>query len=142
VLNPNLAAAWLRSSWVRLYLGQPEIVIEHAAKAMRLSPLDPFLSGMQGATAFGHFFAGRYKEAAAWAATALREQPHYLTALRVSAASNALAEQMEDAQKAIAKLRQLDPGLRISDIGDRLPLRQSADLARYAEGLRKAGLPD
>ena len=142
VFNPNLAVAWLRSSWVRLYLGQAELVIEHAARAMRLSPLDPFLSGMQGATAFGHFFAGRYDEASAWAAKALREQPHYLTALRVAAASNALAARMEEAQTAIAHLRELDPTLRVSNISDRIPFRQSADLVRYTEGLRKAGLPE
>ena len=142
VLNPNLAAAWLRSSWVRVYLGEPERVIEHAARAMRLSPLDPFLSGMQGATAFAHFFAGRYEQASAWSEKALREQPHYLTALRVAAASSALAGRLEEARQAIARLHQLDPALRVSNLKDRIPLRRPEDISRYEDGLRKAGLPE
>jgi hypothetical protein len=36
----------------------------------------------------------------------------------------------------------LDPELRISNIADWLPLRQPQDIARYEEGLRKAGLPE
>jgi hypothetical protein len=62
--------------------------------------------------------------------------------LRVAAASNALAGRIEEAEKAIARLRELDPALRVSNIGDRIPFRQSGDLAKYADGLRKAGLPE
>ena len=39
VLNPNLAAAWLLSGWVNLWLGKPEVTIERATRAIRLSPL-------------------------------------------------------------------------------------------------------
>ena len=41
VLNPNLAWAWLFSGWIKVWLGEPEIAIEHFARAMRLSPQDP-----------------------------------------------------------------------------------------------------
>jgi tetratricopeptide (TPR) repeat protein len=40
-LDPNLAAAWHLSGWVNIYLGRPEIAIDHIARAMRLNPLDP-----------------------------------------------------------------------------------------------------
>src|SRR5262249_2333791 len=50
-LNPNLAAAWYCSSWTRVYLGEPELAIKHAAYAMRLSPFDPLLNRMQAAIA-------------------------------------------------------------------------------------------
>ena len=42
-LNPNLAAAWYCSGWVRVYLGEPELAIKHSAYAMRLSPFDPLV---------------------------------------------------------------------------------------------------
>ena len=61
VLNPNLATAWLLSGWMRAYLGEPDVAIEHLARAMRLSPLDPILYQMQSGIAFAHFFAGRYR---------------------------------------------------------------------------------
>ena len=67
-LNANLAIAWYASGTVRAFRGgEPDVAIEHLARAMRLSPRDPFMFTMQGVTAFAHFMAGRYEEAAAWA---------------------------------------------------------------------------
>lgn len=42
----------------------------------------------------------------------------------------------------MARLRQLDPALRASNLKDVLPIRRSEDFARWAEGLRKAGLSE
>jgi hypothetical protein len=53
-----------------------------------------------------------------------------------------LAGRLEQAQKAMERLRQFEPELRVSHLKDRLPLRRPEDLARYEEGLRKAGLPE
>jgi adenylate cyclase len=142
-LNPNLAAAWNYSGWARLWLGEPDLAIEHLARAMRLSPLDPLIDWMQAATAHAHFFVGRYDVASSWAGMALREGPDSLNALYIAAASNALAGRLEQAQKALARLRRLDPALRVSNLTDRMgPYRRPEDVARYEEGLRRAGLPE
>jgi TolB-like protein len=45
ILNPNLATGWLLSGWVNLWLGRPEVEIERATRAVRLSPLDPSRMG-------------------------------------------------------------------------------------------------
>jgi tetratricopeptide (TPR) repeat protein len=141
-LNPNLAGAWLGGGWVKIWLGEPDAAIEHLQRAMRLSPLDPLLFRMKGATASAHFFAGRYDDASAWAERAMRENPNHRQATRVAAASHALAGRSEEARNAMARVAQLDPELRLSNMKERLPaLRRLEDLARYAEGLRKAGLP-
>ena len=58
ILNPNLSAAWSLSGWVRAYRGELDLAIEHHARAMRLSPLDPFLYNMHVGTAFAHFLSG------------------------------------------------------------------------------------
>jgi len=42
----------------------------------------------------------------------------------------------------MARLRDLDPTLRISNLQELTPLQRPQDVARYAEGLRKAGLPE
>ena len=109
---------------------------------MRLSPLDPFIYLATSGIAFVHFFAGRYNEALSSAEKALRESPNNHAALRIFAASNALAGRLEDAQKAMARLREIDPDLRVSDLRDMTPVRRPEHFARYVEGLRKAGLPD
>jgi adenylate cyclase len=142
-LNPNLAAAWLYSGWARLYLGEPDLAIEHLARAMRLSPLEPLIGAMQAATAHAHFFAGRYDVASSWAGTALRERPDLSFALRIALASHALAGRLKEAQNVLARLRQLDPTLRVSNLRDRVgPYRRPEYVARYEEGLRKARLPE
>jgi TolB-like protein/DNA-binding SARP family transcriptional activator/Tfp pilus assembly protein PilF len=143
LLNPNLATAWIVSGWVRVWLGKPEVAIEHLARATRLSPLDPLTNRTRTTTAHAHFFAGRYDEASSWAAMALREWPDYQTALRIAAASYALAGRLREAQNARVRLQELDPGLRISNLEDELgPYAQRNYIERYVAGLRIAGLPD
>jgi tetratricopeptide (TPR) repeat protein len=137
-----LAEGWYASGSIRNYLGEPDLAIEHLARAMRLSPLDTQTARLQSATAFAHFLAGRYDEASSWAQTALQVRPSYPTAIRLAAASSALAGRLEEARQVIQRLRQVDPTLRVSNLKDRAPLRRAGDLARYADGLRKAGLPE
>ncbi len=142
VLNPNLATVWFSSGCMRYWLGKPDLAIEHLARAVRLSPLDPLMPVMQNAAAHAHFVAGRYDEASSCAEMALRELPETHSLLRIAAASNALAGHMEEAKKVSTRLRQLDPTLRVSNLKDVLGPFRPEDLARYEEGLRKAGLPE
>ena len=142
VLNPNLAAAWLHSGWINVWLGEPELAIEHEARAMRLSPHDPLLFSMQAATAFAHCISGRFAEALSWAEMSMREQPGSINATGVAAAAAALAGNQAAAGKAMARLRQTHPQLRISNLKDLWPIRRAEDFDRMAEGLRKAGLPE
>jgi tetratricopeptide (TPR) repeat protein len=97
---------------------------------------------MVGGTALAHFVAARYEEAASWAERALRDRPTYASAVRLLAASCAMAGRQEQAHQAIARLRQLDPGLRVSNVKDLMPFRRPEDLTRFTEALRKAGLPE
>ena len=122
-------------------LGDWNMAIDHFARAMRLSPFEPTLFMMQAGTATGHFYTGRYDEAAAWAAKSIGENPKYTAAWRTAAASNALLGRQEQAQNAMARLRQLDPALRLANFKYPVPLRPP-DLARMKDGLRKAGLPE
>jgi len=141
-LDPNLARAWYASGWVRVYRGEPEVAIEHQARAMRLSPLDPTLYHMQVGTALAHLLAGRFDEASSWAEKAFLEEPNYHPAAIVMAASNALAGRAQEACQAMERLRQIDPTLRNCNLKDRHPIRRPDDLARFADGLRIAGLPE
>ena len=73
----------------------------------------------------------------------LQDNLDYQTGLRLAAASNAMAGRPEQAHKAMARLRQLNPALRVSNLKDVLgPYQHAEDLVRYGEGLRRAGLPE
>jgi TolB-like protein len=140
-LNPNLAAAQGYSSWVQACLGEPDKAVEHAMLAMRLSPLDPRLFAWQFCTALAHFCAGRYNDAVAWAKSALRSKPNYASAMRVAAASYALAARPAEAREMIIRVRELDPSLQLSNLSDVLPpFRRPDDRHRFFDALKEAGL--
>ena len=141
-VNPNLASAWQNSGWVKTFLGEPEEAIQRLTHMLRLSPLDPLSFRAQGGIAFAHFLAGRYDEASSWAEMALRQRPTFLAAIRELAAARALAGRIPEAQQTMARLRQLDPAMRVVNVKDWVPLRRPEDLARLEDGLRKAGLPE
>jgi TolB-like protein len=141
-LNPNLAFAWLASGWLKVYLGESKAALQRFAHATRLSPLESMMPVIKLGVAFAHFFAGDYHKASSVAEQVLREKPDLSPALRYAAASSALAGRIEEAQQAMARLRQIDPELRVANLHDFAPLRRPEDRARYEEGMRKAGLPE
>jgi len=96
----------------------------------------------QCGNAFAHFFAGRYDEASSQAERVLHESPNLHPGLRIAIASNALAGRIERARNALSRLRHIDPALRVSNLGDLTPLQRPEDMARYADAMRKAGLPE
>jgi adenylate cyclase len=143
LINPNVALAWSSGGWVKVWLGEPDRAVERFAQAMRLNPIDPAIFGMQEGMAHAHFFAGRCDEALSWAKMALRELPASHTALRICAASCALAGRDEEAKRMMARLLEIDPALRISNFQNVLgPYRKPEHPAKYADALRKAGLPE
>lgn len=141
-LDPNLGAAWHLSGWVRVSLGKADIAVEHIERAIRLSPHDPIMFIMQNGTAAAHFLAGRYDESSAWSERALREHSNYTPALRMAAASHWCAQRHVEARRAMARMREIDPDLRIANLADFVPFRDSSVIARYEESLRNAGLPE
>ncbi|MBW9116066.1 winged helix-turn-helix domain-containing protein [Rhizobium cauense] len=142
LLNPNHAPAWFLGGALRALRGETDAAIEHLTHAVRLSPLDPEMFRMQVGMALAHFFAGRWDPASDWAEKALGNLPSLLPAAAVLAASHALAGRMDNAAHAMQRLRGLDPSMRVSNLNSWLPIYHAKDLARFAEGLRLAGLPE
>jgi TolB-like protein len=142
LLNPNLASAWFLGGFLRALHGEPDAAIEHLTHAIRLSPLDPELFRMQAGMALAHFFAGRFDAAAAWGEKAVGNLPDFLAAVCVAAASHALAGRTDKAKKTMERMRTLDASLRITNLKEWLPIHRPEDLARLADGLRLAGLPE
>jgi TolB-like protein/class 3 adenylate cyclase len=142
-MNSNFAEAWHYGGWIKNWLGDRQVALERFARAMRLSPVDPQIMIMKAGTAHCHFFLGRYDEATSWAALAFQDAAENQAVLRIIAASNALAGRTEEAHEAVARLRQLNPTLRVSNLKEVLgPYRRTEDLARYEEAMRRAGLPE
>jgi adenylate cyclase len=141
-LNPNLITAWFLGGWVQVINGEPDAAIERFAHAERLSPFDPFIWAVRAGIAQAHFEAGRDDQALSAAEHCLRDMPNYLPALFVVAASSALTGATDRARKATARIRELSPGLCITEIEKLMARSRWKHFARLTEGLRKAGLPE
>ena len=141
-LNPNLAVAWQRSGWLRVYAGDCELAIEHVARAMRLSPLDPQMHLAFSATAFGHFLLDNLDEASSWAERALHLRTDWPPALRVLAMSETLAGREQPARDAMTRLRSTQPQLRLSNLREQIFLHRPEHMAKCIDAMRAAGLPE
>jgi TolB-like protein len=142
LLNANLAVAWQRSGWLRIYAGDCELAIEHLNRAKRLNPLDPLMHLAHSATAFGYFLLGDIDEASAWAERALHLRSNWPPALRVLAMSNALAGREQATRQAMTGLALVQPRLRISNLHEQIFLHRPEHMAKCIEAMRKAGLPE
>ncbi|MEZ5833418.1 MAG: winged helix-turn-helix domain-containing protein [Dongiaceae bacterium] len=139
-LDPNLAAGWFVSGFVRIWRGQPEDAIERIARALRLNPLSPDMHRMEVGIAIAHLLSGHTDDALSWAEKASRDADRAFP-LGILAAIYACAGRHDDARQAVRQLRELDPKLRLSNLDDWLPFRRSQDLAMFTDGLLRAGLP-
>ncbi|KPH01015.1 CadC-family transcriptional regulator [Pseudomonas sp. RIT-PI-q] len=142
LLNPNLAPAWFLGGILRALRGETDAAIENLNHAVRLSPLDPEMFRMQVGMALAHFLAGHFDTAADWAEKALGNLPSLLAPVALVAASYALSGRMDKARWAMQRLQALDPSLRLCNLKDWMPIQRPEDFARFAEGLRLAGLPE
>ena len=109
---------------------------------MRLSPLDPLMHLAFSAIAYGYFFLGDLDQSSTWSDRALQMRPDWPAALRASAMSHALAGREPLAQKAMTRLRTLQPTLRLSNLHEQMFLHRPEHMEKFIEGMRKAGLPE
>lgn len=140
-IDPNMAEAWAVDGLVRLFLGDAG-AIACFERGLRLNPRDPWQWGVYNGLAQAHYMAGRYDEALAWAAKALDDLPGYPPSLRASIAALAMLNRVDEARLALHEYLKADPETRISTLRRSLVFRRKEDFARYAEGLRRAGMAE
>jgi tetratricopeptide (TPR) repeat protein len=141
-LNPSSAHAWIARGLVSVVQDRPDQAIEALERAIRLSPLDRWGRAFTSPLAMAHFAAGRYEEAIQWADRALAAQPDYRPALRIKAVCCAYLDRIEEARNWLGRVLDVEPGLTLTRLKALMPRFSPKLLARFVEGLRKAGLPD
>jgi TolB-like protein/class 3 adenylate cyclase len=133
VLNPSFARGWNISGALRWYAGQPEIAIEHAEAALRLSPRAR-IGVVYGLIGSAHFLARRFDEAVPKLLLAIEEDPTYPDQYRYLAACYAHMGRLDDARELVERLRTLTPVI----VPPHLPLRNPEHRELFLSGLRLA----
>ncbi|MCZ6862933.1 MAG: tetratricopeptide repeat protein, partial [Alphaproteobacteria bacterium] len=118
------------------------IGLRHVEEALRLSPRDTFRATWFNNLAMAASAAGDDKASVDWARKAIETNPTLPGGYRSLAASAGNLGRRSQARAALETLCELLPGLTVAHAKARLPFKNSADLERYLDGLRKAGLPE
>ncbi len=140
-LNPNFAPAVGFVGFTLALDGQTDDALAQFARAMRISPRDPFNSMFLAGKAVAHYLDGRYADAVQCARQALQLRPQYIGGYRILVASLAQDGQGRAASEALEILRKLSPGISVTLARLSVPYT-ARTVDRFVEGLRKAGMPE
>lgn len=135
-LNPNDWDSLAILASVKLYTGRPNEAIQTFETALRFNPgvdADRLLE-----LGFAYYLASRYDASIRTLEQAVERNPNHPFLYVALAAAYAQADRPEDAKRAAAAVRRLNPFFEVASFGTRY--RNPEDRERIAMGLRKAGL--
>jgi len=139
-IDPNYADAYAQMAWFQMYAGRAADGLELIEQAMRLNPYYPFYYS----TVLGqiYFHLKRFPEAAETFEAAVDRNPQFSMAHQLLAATYGHLDRIEDAEWEAQETLALLPDFTLARVRQREPYKDPADMDRYIEGLRKAGLPE
>jgi adenylate cyclase len=136
-LNPNDALNCLYRGGMLRHIGRPEEGVAWVRKAIQQDPYHP--NWYWNTLAFALHDGGRYAEALE-AYSRMVQRPSFYHAY--VAACHAELGQMEKAHEHATLALRAKPDFSVIAWGKRLPRKNDADLQKFLNGLRKAGLPE
>ncbi len=139
-LNPNSSLAQGYYGVTLAYCGRWEEGALAAARALRLSPRDPFSATYCGVASYCNFVGRNYEEAIRLSREAIRQRADFVGGHRVLTAAAGMAGQVDAAKAALQELRRAQPNISLAWIASEMPMKLNADREHYLEGFRRAGL--
>ena len=139
--SPSSAIAWTRSSPTYSYIGDAQEAIRRAEQGLRLSPLDVHIFFAHAILGLAHYVAADHEEGIRWGRQAREENPRWTANLRFLAVNLAAAGHLDEARDVGRALLALEPGFQVDRFMVGYPLRDAERRARFADHLRRAGLP-
>ena len=130
------------SGFINVWLGHPDIALEHLGRAQRLDPggNSPL---RRAAIAYALFFLDRYEEAMVVVEQLLLHSPDAPGGLRIGVASAALAGRSDVAHRLATHLLTVDPAFAVSRLRNYLgPFQKDEFVEKYTQALRLAGMPE
>jgi TolB-like protein len=138
-LYPNFAPALGIKGMAMACLDEADEAIACYEKAVRLSPHDSLKPLWLIGRYWASWSAQKYSDAVTIAKELVRLAPDNPTGRRQLAAAYVATDQLDKAESALQSYLQLEPEHTVADI--RVPSKNPEPLQRFAEALRRAGLP-
>jgi len=137
MINPNAAAVLGFDALTRCLCGAYDKAIEHAEKALRLSPMEPLVYHAEVAFGSACLLTGRTEEAVSHARKAIEGNRNFALPYCVLALGSEQLGRREDAAEAIRQLRATAPSFRLGSLrsirfADSARLQSGVDLLREA----------
>jgi tetratricopeptide (TPR) repeat protein len=141
-LNPNLAMAWALSGFAYAYLGDLDEAERRITRYKRLSPLDPHAFLYDTAFILVALQKRDY-ESAVMAGRAVSEMnPAFSAAHKPYLAALGHLGRESEAAMVRDRLLAVEPDFTVESFLASTPIEREADREFYAEGLRRAGVPE
>lgn len=141
-LYPNVQQILYGSGYIMTLVGDQETALERFRAALRLNPNDPLAYRTLTGASITCSLMGRFEDAVTFGEEARRRHGRWSVTFRLLAAAYAQLGNNEKAGEALARYRELAPGVTISLLKSQLPYRNLEQAERLWSGLRKAGLPE
>jgi len=139
-LDPNYADGHALLATVLVFVGRAEEALGHVETAMRLNPHFPFW--YYYALGASQFMLTRYDAAIESLQKAIERNPAWTSTHRILVAAYGQLGMIDDAEWEMEELRMLGFEPTLKNWRSRIQIQDPAYLARYFDGLRKAGVPE
>ena len=140
-INGTSAEAFRLGAVILGHAGRGERAIEYAERALRYSPLDPWIAHSYNALGIAHCPAGNWEGVASACGKAIQANPRFSLPLVLQAAALCLLGREDEARAAARRVPELEPGFTVSGF-----VKSHTGRAEIwepiGEALRRLGLPD
>lgn len=121
--------------------GDPQRGIEVGEKALRLSPLDPFVFRNEHFLGIAHYAAGNFERAAELGLSSYRRAPNYASNLRATIAALVATDRVNEAKEMVAQHHYVEPDFRVENLFARQTFKSETQRRAYCDQLLVAGMP-
>ena len=139
-LNPNYALAHFGLAHGLWHAGRPVDALPHHDEAIRLSPHDPILWAFLASKAIALVMVERYEEGVLLSQEAQRNHGLHLFGYLGEVSGLGLMGKKPEAEKALQRLRNVQPDISIQFLEESLPIVESEARERFLNGLVLAGM--
>jgi len=141
-LNPNSGFAWTFSAINQCYLGDPREGLKRMAQYSSPCPHDPFSYFFDTIYCIAHMLLGEFDEGSHWGRRTTSGNPNFINGLKPFLACLGYLGKTSEADILREQILDEQPGFSICFLRQNYPLRDEAQMQRYCDGLRKAGVPE